>query len=169
MPRPMTSLYRQTWADSASSHTIPSHSRHNSPNTRGRICLTPVGLFCRRRESRSRRRRQARQEVRQGQEVRHAKESPARAHQDKRITRHVRPPSGQMPQAPIVVRDIDAIFTPRLTTLDQQKRPAVPRVEGMGHTDGSRRTVWIICNRSLCRMRTPSGLCGPSKKNVSTG
>ena len=72
---------------------------------------------------------------------------PARADHHRRIVRNdIGPLERQPGQLARGVVEVDAVLAPRLTAIDQLKRPATQRMKGMGYLEGLRLTVRWRCN-----------------------
>ena len=79
--------------------------------------------------------------------------SPARTDHDRRIVGDDIGPLERKPgELPRVVVEVDAVFAPRLTTIDYLKCPATQRMEGMGNEKGLCLTARWRCNRLLTPM-----------------
>ena len=133
------------------------NTRHISPNTSGMICLTLLiasWWLTARRESR--------QEIGKPTEIVVAERRPARADHHRGIVRlDVGPVHRHAGELARVVVEVDAVLTPRLSTIDQAKRTPMQRVEGMRDP----KDLWLTrpewCNRLLMPRAGSSGITGP--------
>ena len=81
----------------------------------------------------------------------------ARAHHYRQIIRKNIGPLERKPGELTRVVEVDAVLAPRLAAIDQLKRQASERMEGMGNAEGLCLTARWRCNRQLTPMRIASG------------
>ena len=124
--------------------------RRISPNICGIISLTlAVGVAARRWGV------QARQQIGELTEVVVAEMSSARAdHHRQSLRKNIGPLERKPGELTRVVVEVDAVLAPRLAAIDQLKRPASERMEGMGNTKRLWLTARWRCNRQLTPIRT---------------
>lgn len=82
---------------------------------------------------------------------------PARSDHHCRIVREdIGPPEREPGELSRVIVEVDAVLAPRLTAIEQLKRPPTQRVEGMSDPKGLCLTTRGRCNRQLTPIRSLS-------------